>query len=683
MATSGQIQTNTTFGNVKLEWSQSSQSVANNTTTITYSLSIYRSSSISSTASKSYSIKINGVTVASGTTTIGGSGTKTIKTGTTTISHNADGTKTFSLSFSQQIDITWSGAWIGTVTGSGTGTLNTIPRATSPTLSATSVNMNASVTINTPRASSSFTHTLTYSFNGATGTIATGVGTSYAWTVPLTLANKIPNATSGTGTITCKTFNGSTLIGTKSVSFTAKVPSSVVPTVGTVSTSETVSGITAKFGGFVQNKSKIKVTITASGAYSSTIKTYKTTFNGANYSGSSFTTGIINKSGTLSMTTTATDSRGRTGSKTTNITLLAYSSPSIDVFSVVRALADGTESSGDGTYAKVTYKFNVASVSDKNDKSYTIEYKERTATEWTSLVSGAVYSINTNYTSSTAILGVDKSYDLRITVTDFFGSVKAVSGVSTAFTLMDFNASGNGIAFGKVSEAENTVEFALKTKFSYGETAKDAIVLDGAANLNDITTPGYYVFSSASSQTITNMPIGGSGSGSVQVIREGDSTQVRQVVTRCSAAYREIWERLYYSNTWQAWLCVYKGGTSRILWTGGMYMTAGHVITLPEPISKQPNGIVLVFSRYANGEVADTNFNSFFVSKHFVAAKPGNGHMFALWATPTFEVAAGKYLYINDGSITGHANNSATGTSSTTGITYTNNAFVLRYVIGV
>jgi hypothetical protein len=81
--------------------------------------------------------------------------------------------------------------------------------------------------------------------------------------------------------------------------------------------------------------------------------------------------------------------------------------------------------------------------------------------------------------------------------------------------------------------------------------------------------------------------------------------------------------------------------------------------------------------------VADTNFNHFFVPKQFISEKAGYGNMFIMAATPTFEMMAGKYLYINNETITGHDNNSLTGTSTTTGITYANNAFVLRYVIGV
>src|SRR6185437_5234388 len=121
MAKSGSISASAPFGNVTLAWSESSQNITNNTTTIAYTLSIYRSSSISSSASKKYSIVINGSTVASGTNTIGGSGTKTLKTGSVTIPHGTDGSKTFSYSFSQEIAITWGSTKVGTLTASGSG----------------------------------------------------------------------------------------------------------------------------------------------------------------------------------------------------------------------------------------------------------------------------------------------------------------------------------------------------------------------------------------------------------------------------------------------------------------------------------------------------------------------------------------------------------------------------------
>lgn len=122
---------------------------------------------------------------------------------------------------------TYSGSTkVGTTTD--TMTLN-VPAATTPTFSASSAKMGTSVTINTSRNSSNFTHTLSYSFGGATGTIATGVGTSKAWTVP-DLAAYCSNATSGTCTVTCKTYNGTALVGTKTNTLTLNVQDASVPT---------------------------------------------------------------------------------------------------------------------------------------------------------------------------------------------------------------------------------------------------------------------------------------------------------------------------------------------------------------------------------------------------------------------------------------------------------------------
>lgn len=515
MATSGQIQTNTAFGYVRLAWSLTSQSVPNNTSTIQYTLSIYRSSSISSTAAKAYSISINGSNVATGTTTIGGSGTKTIKTGTTTISHNSDGTKVFSFGFSQQIDITWSGSWIGTVTGSGSGTLTTIPRATTPVLSASSVEMGSPLTVTLNRASSSFTHKLTYSFGTASDTIASNVGTSATWTVPLAIAAQIPNATSGTGTITCQTYNGEALIGTKSVSFVATVPSTVIPTITSVTISEgvTTPDIASQFGEFVQGHSKASVLAKASGAYSSSIVTCKLTIrNGmaegnpilATYYADSVTnigtSGVTILSEALSFPTTSlsigvsvTDSRGRVASVSYNRDLLTYSPPKINGFSAFRCDSEGG-ANYEGTRLNVSVNFAISPVndgtSDKNTRYYEILYKVKGAASWGgTLASGNIFSRNDSFVSDSLFSG-DNAYELWIRTWDFFttaaNGVYATIEIPTAFTVIDFRSTGKGVAFGKVSEAD-CMEIALDVDLTgelLQEERQTPTLLNGWVNHN-------------------------------------------------------------------------------------------------------------------------------------------------------------------------------------------------------
>lgn len=440
---------------MKIVWTVDSQSVANNTSSITVKVQLVSTGSsytINSSASKSGTLIINGTKYSfSFTAALSGNQTKTLYTKPVTIAHNADGSKTCAFAATIGINVTLGGTYYGNVTASGNGTFDTIPRATTPTLSASSVNMGESITINMPRASSSFDHALTYTFGSATGTIGTDLGTSKAWTVPLSLASQIPSGTSGTCTITCKTYNGSTLIGTKSVSFTAKVPASVVPTISAVSMAETVSGLAAQFGAYVQGKSKVKITITAAGAYGSTIKTYKTTVDGKSYSGAAPTTGTLS-SGSKTVTITVTDSRGRTASATRTLSVAAYSAPTISTLTAVRALQDGTDNY-EGQYGKIAIKFAISPVGNKNSSAYTLEYKAKSDSTWTEIQAGTGYSL-TDTIITGAAFGVDSAYDIRISVTDYFATVRKTTEIPTAFTLLDFNASGKGLAFGKVSEQD-------------------------------------------------------------------------------------------------------------------------------------------------------------------------------------------------------------------------------------
>lgn len=489
MATTGSVRTNTRFGYVQLFWSLQSQNVATNTSTIAYELTINRTNNISSTAPKNYSIAINGVNVASGTTTIGGVGTKTIYTGSTTIPHNADGSKVFTFSFSQQIDITYSGSWVGTITGSGSDALNTIPRATQPTLNVASQTMGQAITISLPRATASFTHNLWYSFGQATGTIGNAIGTSTSWTIPLGLANQIGNATSGVGTIHCDTYNGATLIGTKTVAFTAIVPDDAKPYFTSFTTTEAVAGLAAKFGGYVQNKSKINVKSVGIGVYASLITHYSHKFLNYNYQSAEFVSEPLSQSGTIPITSTVTDTRGRTGTITNNITVIPYNSPKINYFRCYRASSNGTADTN-GRYLKCEFSFDISPVNNKNDKRYMIQYKLKTATEWTTLVDNtSVYTASTTYTSTNQVLIETNSYDVRFYIADYFSTAEYIADVATTFTIMNWRSTGKGMAIGKVSE-KDALEIALPVEVN-GQPLQTGAITVLCTSQQPITTANY------------------------------------------------------------------------------------------------------------------------------------------------------------------------------------------------
>lgn len=685
MAASGTIQQAIRTGyRLQIVWSVDSQSVANNTSTITVKVQLVSTGSsytINSSASKSGSLTINGTKYTfSFTAALTGGQTKTLYSKPVTVAHNADGSKTCSFSATVGINVTLSGTYYGDITASGNGTFDTIARASSisSVTSSVSVNGTNTCTVNISRAASSFTHTVVFSF-GSYSKTTTGVGTSTSYAIPTSWLNAISKATSGTAKVTVTTYSGSTKVGAAvSKNFTVTVPASVVPTISSVAVADTTTH-QATFGNMVQSKSKPKFTITAAGTQGSTITAYKTVFEGKTFSGATPTAGVITGSGSVSAKITVTDSRGRTASTTKTWTVLAYTAPKIISFQGFRCLADGTENY-EGTHLSAAINFSIAQVNGKNTAAYTLEYKLQSATTWTNLTSGAVYALNDTIVSASGIFGADNSFDVRLSVTDSFGTVRSTFEIPTAFTLLDFNESGRALAFGKVSELKEGVEFALPTVFSHAETPSSVTYLTEGQDLNEVLEPGFYTIpTTAISGTLLNKPFTTTSTGSLIVLREGNGLQRAQIFHVASKPNGAIYERCYYSNAWGDWKTVYNGG-GKILWEGGMYMTASHKVELAEAISKQPSGIVLVFSRYGDGAVAEHNYNSFFVHKAFVAAKPGVGSAFRM-NTVNFSLVCTKYLYISDLTIAGNDSNDDEGTGS--GVTYNNKAYVLRYVIGV
>ena len=463
MASSGTI--NNTFRTgyaVRVTWSVTSQDIANNTSTVTANVqlvSLGSSYTINSSATKSGSLTVNGNRYDfTFNASLSGNQVKTIYTKTgIVIPHNSDGTKTCAFSCTAGIAVTLSGTYYGTVSASGSGVFNTIARASSISSVTASVAVNGTntCTVNINRKAS-FTHTVKFSI-GSYSYTASSVGTSTSYAIPMTWLNAIPNATTGTVTVTVTTYSGSTQIGSAvSTTFKITAPASVVPSISDLAISEAVSGLSDKFKGYVQNKSKLAVKITSSGVYGSTIKSYKTTIQGLNYTAASFTSEILTISGSVTVATTVTDSRGRTASLSKTITVIAYTPPSISMFTVFRANGLGS-ADYEGTMVNARIKMNIAPVNNLNNKSYKVEYKLKSSTTWQQAETGSVYSYD-NTMLLNVNLSPNYSYDVRLTLTDYFESVTASGTIPTAYTLLDFNASGKGLAFGKVSEKSDAME---------------------------------------------------------------------------------------------------------------------------------------------------------------------------------------------------------------------------------
>lgn len=374
-----------------------------------------------------------------------------------TISGEADGSKSVSIAINfTGFTLDGRGANGFTCSGSRSVALHTIPRKSSCSMPATTMGSAGTITIT--RASSSFTHTLAYSFGNASGTIVTKTSnTSVSWTPPLTLANQIPNSTSGTCTLTCYTYNGNTLIGTSTSTVNLSVPASVKPTIGAFVVSRVDGTVPSAWGIYVQSKSKAVAAISnAAGSYGSAITAFSISGGGYSSTTDSLETGFLMTAGTVTFTAKVKDSRGRWSDESTvSITIVAYSTPYVQSRSAQRCLSDGTVSTN-GTYAKAKVTFTYASCSGKNSVTTATYYKKTTDSSYTNV--GAAFSSGVEYILGGGNLSTDYSYDIKFVLTDAFGSYYVLETISTASVVMDFKAGGLGVAVGKVSETDNCFE---------------------------------------------------------------------------------------------------------------------------------------------------------------------------------------------------------------------------------
>lgn len=410
---------------------------------------------------------------------------------------------------------------------------------------------------------------------------------------------------------------------------------------------------------------------------------------------------------TSASATTATYAAGGTYTANAAITLyavweLAYVKPRISNVTAIRCDSSGT-ASDEGQNGLIGFDWEC----DRDVSSIAIKWKLPSSTTWTSVtVSASGTSGTVSHVIGENVLSIESTYDVHITVADSGGTSYAITSLMTMIFAVDFLAGGKGVAFGKTAELENVAEFEFEGKFNSPVYGK-ALGLDKLpaipenSDANDYLDPGCFaVHSNAIAATCANLPVDRAGrfevwSATGEGVRNEQWSYLRQRFIPYNSS-NAVWERDITRNEDNVWTYYdwWKSSLTpaasnkvyhehKMLWggdlTSGMYMTAGHTADLLEPISSQPNGIVLVFSAYNGADDTNYNWQCFFVPKSLVKLTT-SGHTFVL-GRGKFSYTGTKYLYIYDTYITGHADNNLTGTNN--GITYANNKFVLRYVIGV
>lgn len=462
---------------LRLDWSITGQSIADNKSTLSLDLWVYDGTGYSQNESSGEAYYILQGEKRWNPYNYSSTGWYKLGSKTITVSHNADGTK--SIALTAEWDCGFDSSYTPRhLSLSETVTLPTIPRASTATTSGSTLGETLAITIK--RASSSFTHKLYYTCGSVKDQlIAENVGTSYSWNAPpVSLAQQAPNAETVALTLTVKTYNGSTYVGAWSTSVKLAVPSTVVPSLSVAIDDPT--GVSNTYGGYVQLRSKVKVGITASGVQGSSIKSYSIKV-GSIYAATSAsgTTDYLPGSGELTVSCAVTDSRGRTTTKTQSITVLAYSKPAITAISAARCNADGTANRA-GTYGKVTFSGAITSLSAKNTAAYAVQYREVGAEDWTT--AGRPAAGNYDPADISAVFAADKSkrYEVRVVATDAFESIgSTLRDLPAAYALYHLAKHLLSVGLGRLCDKANAIQVGLDAYFDRG------VQIDGTLTLGD------------------------------------------------------------------------------------------------------------------------------------------------------------------------------------------------------
>lgn len=453
--------------------------------------------------------------------------------------------------------------------------------ATQPSLSASTVEMGKSVTINTPAVNSTYRHNIWAAFGNAGVVIAERVVSSTTWTPDVNLASQISNATSGVATIYCDTFDANgTQLGTKTISITLTVPGSVVPSAGTLSAA--LAEDTSGTGLYVKGMGKAKLTLSgASGAYGSSITSYTITGGGWTATNGALTTGTLASAGNITFTATVTDSRGRKASTTRTINVIDYTKPGVAVCDVYRCDADGNRKKA-GTYFAVEINASYSAITG-NTLSITARYKKQSESSY-----GTAANVTNN--GKTVLgggnIGASTTYDVLVTVADKYNSLSIPRTLSTKSVLQSFKR-GAGAAIGKVAELENWLDIAWHTRIrgnlqvdgtistiiritsggtgatNRGDALNNLVTGDPYyGNLNDLKTAGTYWVDLSDCQ---NGPAG-SGYGTMEVTRSTTENPLQ----RFTFYNGMVCYRTYVNGRWYDWRTLPNAHTTETLWEGSL-----------------------------------------------------------------------------------------------------------------
>ena len=419
----------------------------------------------------------------------GGSGTKHITITekawvdalsiTRTVNHELDGTASYQI-WVEEGGIT--GTTLNTTTCVGVVKLDTIPRVSSISY-VSNVTLGNICTVKWTPHSKGFYYKLKFevgSWSLTTVAIHPNVTTLYtnaSYGISLDAAHQFPNSKDANMTVTLYTYSDSACtkqLGSATASAKVSIPENedTLPTVA-MSLSP-VSSLDSQFNGlYIQGKTKVKANFEGSKAkYSASISSYLMEVNGIGTYDSPYQSDLLSKSGTISVIGTAKDSRGCSSSVPQNITVVAYSKPSLIPYTGEKSIVcKRCDSEGNlttsGTYLciKAGRKYSKVMVDgvQKNFCLLRYRYKTESATNFSSwetllakenattdeidlIIENVVSSIKTSYIVQVGVIDdIDEPTYMEIVI-------------PTADVTVHLRSGGKGVGIGKYSEEDNCVD---------------------------------------------------------------------------------------------------------------------------------------------------------------------------------------------------------------------------------
>lgn len=305
-------------------------------------------------------------------------------------------------------------------------------------IGATDANIESSSAITVTRYNTSYTHTITYKLGSAAGTIATkSTNTSISWTVPAAFYAQIPNAKTGTCTLTCETFNGNTSLGSSTCTITVTASSGKCQpavTAMVADTNATTKALTGNAATLIRYKSTASCTLNATPKNSATISSLSiagSSVTGTTSNGVTTATKSYSSVSTTSFKFVANDSRGYSTEITKTPTMVAYINLSCNP---VLSRPTPTGSSIVMTFTGDIFRGSFGACSNTLTIQY--RYKESGGTygSWQTIESTNIVFGTATYRSSSTI-SVGEEFDYQ---KDYVFQVRATDGGTvsgTAYTL--------------------------------------------------------------------------------------------------------------------------------------------------------------------------------------------------------------------------------------------------------